>query len=440
MSGELPVGALAGMGYKAQVRRRVTDHVTFYDTHDGTYMNKGFTITYSRTAGTWRVREDGEVVAEEAGPQSALPLEGALGRALGNIPAAHPTLPLLEAELVQSDCSLAGFAANSLRIRGRQWTFRSPIQAAAPRTMLRLLASGPPSTLEYFSSVLQERLGFLPARGSILAKGLALLGLSAPGAGAPEEFRVGPEDSVAQAGHRIFRGEAWRMRMNAPGAIRDLDPEFVHDLRVAARRARSASRLFDFILDPDTLQRLRDELRWIARLLGGVRDLDVLAARLETQVRMTASDTGFSRLLRERLQSKRDGALAELVPALESGRFDALLTLLESIGESVPSPFEAFGRDAAAPFARKRIDKAFRKLSPWIDRPADGLSDTELHRVRILFKRLRYTCDFFRSLPGQDMRSLIGAFVEYQDCLGLHQDAATAVRISDRAARGSPSG
>jgi len=219
------------------------------------------------------------------------------------------------------------------------------------------------------------------------------------------------------------------MRMNAPGAIRDLDPEFVHDLRVATRRARSASRLFGFIIDPDQLRTLRGELRWIARLLGGVRDLDVLAARLETQVRMTASETGFSHLLRERLQLKRDRALAELVPALESDRFAGLLKLLQSTGEIIPLPCEALGQDAAAPFARKRIDKAFRKLSPWIDRPAEGLPDAELHRVRILFKRLRYTCEFFRFLPGADLGSLIGAFVAYQDCLGLHQDAATAVRL-----------
>ena len=83
----------------------------------------------------------------------------------------------------------------------------------------------------------------------------------------------------------------------------------------------------------------------------------------------------------------------------------------------------------AAPFARRRIDKAFKKLSPWIGIPADGLSDTELHRVRILFKRLRYTCEFFRHLPAMDLGSLIGTFVSYQDCLGLHQDAATAIRL-----------
>jgi inorganic triphosphatase YgiF len=421
---ELPLDTLAGMGYTARLRKKTEDRLTFFDTHDGAFMKKGFAVTRSESSGLWRLREDGDVVAEEAGAPSSVPLEGPIGSALGTIPADHPTIPILDAELVQSDFGIAGVGSDPVRVRVRRWTVRSPLQPVPPATLLRISASGPDITLAYFASLL-ERLGFRPSREPLLEKSLSLLGVSAPGAGVPGPLRVGEADSVAEACRKIFAGEAWRMGMNARGAIRDLHPEFVHDLRVATRRARSACRLFGSILAPAELQALREELRWIAGLLGAVRDLDVLAARLDTQLKLTGSPAGFSGQVREGLRARRSRALAELVPALESGRFSALRQMLDA-----PRDTDFIGGDPpAGGFARRRIDKVFRKLSPWIDRPADGLSDPELHRLRILFKRLRYTCEFFRPLLGAEAESLINSFVAFQDCLGLHQDATTAIRI-----------
>ena len=50
----------------------------------------------------------------------------------------------------------------------------------------------------------------------------------------------------------------------------------------------------------------------------------------------------------------------------------------------------------------------------------------DLHELRILFKGLRYTCEFFIELLTEDERKLIRALVELQDCLGEHQDAVVA--------------
>jgi CHAD domain-containing protein len=38
-------------------------------------------------------------------------------------------------------------------------------------------------------------------------------------------------------------------------------------------------------------------------------------------------------------------------------------------------------------------------------------------------------CEFFRPLLADEASSLIGLFVGFQDCLGLHQDAATALHM-----------
>jgi CHAD domain-containing protein len=143
---------------------------------------------------------------------------------------------------------------------------------------------------------------------------------------------------------------------------------------------------------------------------------------------MTGTSARPAGMVREEVRRRRARALAELTPALESPRFSRLLGRMES---AAPSGVAAAGRGdgPAGAFARNRIDKSFRKLSPWVGRPADSLSDAELHLIRILFKRLRYTCEFFRNVLGDESEALIRSFVSFQDCLGLHQDAATATRL-----------
>jgi CHAD domain-containing protein len=83
--------------------------------------------------------------------------------------------------------------------------------------------------------------------------------------------------------------------------------------------------------------------------------------------------------------------------------------------------------------AQKRVLKLGRTIGP-------GSPAADIHRLRILFKRLRYTCEFFREAfsdpaSGKDpLAEYIRAMVRFQDCLGEHQDAIVArVRIQDLA-------
>jgi CHAD domain-containing protein len=224
------------------------------------------------------------------------------------------------------------------------------------------------------------------------------------------------------------------MRANVRGAVHDLHPEFVHDLRVATRRARSALRLFALLFAEEQKSALAAELGWIAGLLGAVRDLDVLTVRLDAQFDMTGASQDFRDTVRTAFRARRTRVVSELVPALQSERFALLLRALENpnLSDAAGQMTDPDASESGLPgprFARKWIDKTFSKLGRWIDRQPESLTDAELHRVRILFKRLRYMCEFFRPILGNAAGSLIGAFVGYQDCLGLHQDATTALRV-----------
>lgn len=53
----------------------------------------------------------------------------------------------------------------------------------------------------------------------------------------------------------------------------------------------------------------------------------------------------------------------------------------------------------------------------------------ELHALRLLTKRVRYTLELFRSCYGPGLRARLSALRQLQQCLGEVNDCATAARI-----------
>ncbi len=62
--------------------------------------------------------------------------------------------------------------------------------------------------------------------------------------------------------------------------LRAGEDEGVHQLRVAARRLRSALSTYARVLEDGATDRLRDDLRWLGRVLGDARDAQVARQRL----------------------------------------------------------------------------------------------------------------------------------------------------------------
>src|SRR5512136_1679849 len=65
---------------------------------------------------------------------------------------------------------------------------------------------------------------------------------------------------------------------NRYGALAAADPEYLHQMRVALRRLRTAFGLFSDALPRPVAAELLEELRWLTRALGRARDWDVFRA------------------------------------------------------------------------------------------------------------------------------------------------------------------
>lgn len=178
-------------------------------------------------------------------------------------------------------------------------------------------------------------------------------------------------------------------RLNEDRLIATGGAEPLHQARVALRRLRSAFTTFRDIASDDHYERLRGELRWLAALLGDVRNIDVLLPRI------TEPDA------HARLTAARADALKVVLDALDSPRVrDLMLDLAEWIafGAWRDNPDTAALRQTPArDYAAVKLDRLARKLRREGAHLA-GLDDDARHEVRIIGKKVRYAAEFFAAL------------------------------------------
>jgi CHAD domain-containing protein len=186
------------------------------------------------------------------------------------------------------------------------------------------------------------------------------------------------------------------------------DPEGVHQLRVSARRLRSVLRTFAPIVRAEKTEPVIEDLHWLGQVLGDVRDLDVLDARLRSD-----TEPEEAGVLATALSSPRYVAFIERVMQLIA---DEELTV-ESPGacqEVLPSLVERMW---------KKLRQAGRALEP-------ESAEADFHRARILAKRARYSAEtvavFLKPKAKQELEHFAQGAEAVQNILGEHQDAAFA--------------
>lgn len=196
------------------------------------------------------------------------------------------------------------------------------------------------------------------------------------------------------------------------------DPATVHHARTSVRRLRSNIRALDAHVEP--VPSLRGELGWIGECLGGVRDVDVLTARIAASVDALPEPLrlGGTAALSV-LAGERAFADEHLRAAVSSPRFRDLvdeLDLLVKEASSSDGMLEA--RDVVRPRWRAMRD-AVRRLD-------DPPSDEQLHDLRIETKRARYAAELFSPVSGKRGERFVARATRLQDALGAQHDAARA--------------
>lgn len=272
--------------------------------------------------------------------------------------------------------------------------------------------------------------GYPEERGLRLA--LAVMGRKPLDYSSQFSITLDPGEAIVQAAQKIFLRLLEGMERNVPGIVEDIDPEFLHDFRVALRRTRSLLGSMKKRVPPDDAEHFQRQFQKIGVVSGPVRDLDVYLL----------GKNGYQAMLPEGLQEgltvffdglarQRVKELRLLKKTFQSKGFRQVLSQWRRyVEDSLLASALAAGHEPCKEVAAKAIRKRLQSILKDGAQISPQSPDAALHRLRIQAKKLRYLLEFYRSLfPESEMDFFVKSLKKLQDNLGSFNDLSVQQRM-----------
>jgi len=207
-----------------------------------------------------------------------------------------------------------------------------------------------------------------------------------------------------------------QLQKDTPKATRDFDAEAIHGARVATRRLTAATVLLAPILHGESSKRFEKALKKLRRLLGPLRDGDVMIEHLSKL--KSGAHANASQWLCDVLAARRDAARADTAkygPAKVLGKLAGWWELRDGIVEN----HEAVD-SLLAEAIHLRLD-AFVEHASQTGNP---------HELRIVGKGLRYTLEMAAEQGHKLPKSVLKIFKTIQQYLGDWHDHVVIVQTA----------
>jgi CHAD domain-containing protein len=276
------------------------------------------------------------------------------------------------------------------------------------------------------------------SESSELHAGEPVLGEPAPVSRPFPRVRKNPgieaDDSMAEAGRKILRFHFAHMINHEKGTRLGEDIEELHDMRVATRRMRAAFEVFKPFFRPKVIKKHLKGMRTTGRALGRVRDLDVFMEKAGHYLTALPEEErpGLEPLLtawQQERATERDKMLAHL-DSRGYQQFKQAFNDFTSIPGAGALPIS---KTDTRPDLVRHVVPVLIYTSLAAVRAYDSILSNarieQLHALRIEFKKLRYTLEFFREVLGTQSREVINDLKVLQDHLGDLNDANVACQI-----------
>ena len=440
---QTPVPDLTGLpGVDHVLTETFALDATYFDTEDLRLRAAGTTLRLRQGGGDagWHLklpygadREELHLPGDDAAagvPAELAALVRARTRSAPLQPVARLSTTRTVRRLVSADGTVLAELADDL-VNGR------PADATAADVVWREweveLVDGPRTLLDD----VQERLlaaGATPSGsgskvGRVLGRRPVAEGQQPWWSGRPLSSRKVTAGGVVQA---HLQEQVEELQARDPQVRRD-QPDAVHRMRVATRRLRSALRTFRPLLDREATDPLREELRWLADVLGAVRDTEVMHARLrglvaEQDPALVVGPVAerIDTVLGERYRRAHDTALVEL----ESERYVRLLDALH--GLVTDPPLLAAARERAREVLPRLVLRSWTRLDRAMSQAEQSTGheqDLLLHEARKDAKRARYAAEAVGQVYGSPAKAYAKAVTRLQEVLGEHQDGVVTREV-----------
>jgi len=302
------------------------------------------------------------------------------------------------------------------------------------------LENGSEEALGEVRRAVEERLGLQQSVETKLAAALTARGERLPERD-EHAFALHPADRLLDVAHKTIGRHLGRLLWHEPGVRLGIDPEHVHDMRVASRRLRVALDVLQDGISEAAREEFATHLRWIGRGLGRVRDLDVAMARLgPLEAEGPRLERPAIHVFAQSLAIRRAERRLRLIERLDSERFVNFVVGARAWVEAGPPPATSAPNGGAPAYAVgaavvARFMEAMREAYEAAER---SLSTADLHALRIAAKQARYAIEFFAEPGGPATTRRARRLAGLQDYLGDHRDAESLLRRMKRYVRTIP--
>ncbi|PKO88200.1 MAG: inorganic triphosphatase [Betaproteobacteria bacterium HGW-Betaproteobacteria-10] len=223
---------------------------------------------------------------------------------------------------------------------------------------------------------------------------------------------------------------------NEKGLHEGAEIEFVHQARVALRRLRSAIKLFAPVLPQEFVTAYSQTWQTLASALGEARNWDVFLAETLPPIQAAFPENRDIRTLRNEARRRAKAARRAIIRILAVAEYPRLLveftSAIYTLSDTLPMPLKDFADERMSSHARRAKKLATRHAT---------LTVEDRHSMRISFKKLRYTLEFFAPLlPPKHLSPYLIALAQLQDELGLINDHVTAATLIKESLAKRPSG
>jgi CHAD domain-containing protein len=416
VSGALLPGDVQGLmpaGLRAQQDRRTRLRRVWLDTADGRLAKRGLVLVHVSDGDRRLLTLDGpaETVSVAAGdgpPQWPADLPAAVASRVAGLMGLRVLLPLRTEEGPASVLRLLDSEAKTV---GRVWLEKKTTR-------------GGPQTLRL------ESLRGYGRHASRVAKALAGDPRFSPStAPAPSAPRLPQSPALTRdvpATHAVVAVLAYQfdvVEANIDGTSAALDTEFLHDLRVAVRRSRSALKVTADVLPARFAARFGPRLRWLGDLTTPARDLDVLVLEIPALVSALPDDARHDlEPLRLMLEERLRQSYVVLGKGIRSARFRQLAVgyraeLGKLAATAASGPLAGAAADRWATAAMQKVLKRGARIT-------EMSAPEALHDLCKRCKELRYCLELFEPLwDAANLRRFVTELKALQENLGAFQDS-----------------